>query len=230
MQTLQVRIRLLSRNAPDRDIDATSKVMSEAFYNEISTRVFLGGHLELTSDFVSAIVKAGIVGGEVYVAEDNFGKIIGASVWFPPGHEFLDSEEQAKAGYNQFMEKLNNAHRDMLRWWTKYFGPLADEFVKKTFGDPHYGSKCWYLYLIGVQPVCQRRGVGTALVNDCEARIRARSTSDKLSSTIALGATTQRTFDFYQKRHFVEKGRFDVESVEELKETMTMRFYTKLVH
>ncbi|KLO11092.1 hypothetical protein SCHPADRAFT_942348 [Schizopora paradoxa] len=189
--------------------------------------IYLGGHRELTLEFVSSVVKAGVIGGEVYVAEDTSGVIVGASVWFTPGQDFLDSEEQRSAGYDKIMAKLAETSPKMSAWWTEYFNRHAAETFKNAFGDSHYGVNCWHLYLVGVQPSLQRRGIATALMDDAEARIRAHPESNEHARTIILGTSTDGKF--YEKRGFTKKGEFDVKSIEELNEPLTTRYYSKIV-
>lgn len=37
------------------------------------------------------MVKAGLIGGEVYVAEDSSGSVVGSAIWFGPDQELLDT-------------------------------------------------------------------------------------------------------------------------------------------
>lgn len=49
----------------------------------------MGGHKELLFNLELSVIKAGLIGGEVYVAEDVRGNIIGSIVWFGPGQDLL---------------------------------------------------------------------------------------------------------------------------------------------
>lgn len=53
----------------------------------------LGGHTELQPAMNRALVKAGLVGGKVYIAEMNQDEvdheIVGTAVWFGPGEGLM---------------------------------------------------------------------------------------------------------------------------------------------
>ncbi|KAJ7769566.1 hypothetical protein DFH07DRAFT_683793, partial [Mycena maculata] len=110
-------------------------------------------------------VVAGLLGGEVYVAEtvepDNRSKIIGCAVWFGPGHSLYDIEVQQIFSLGPLMasfdEKLQN-------WWHTDFLPKYDAFVTAVLGE---GTKhnSWHLQTLGVDPEYQRKGAARLLVN-----------------------------------------------------------------
>ena len=64
-------------------IDSTSV---DTFFNFL-----VAGHKQLFYEMQLALVKAGLIGGQVYLAEDASGAAIGSTVWFGPGQELLDS-------------------------------------------------------------------------------------------------------------------------------------------
>lgn len=50
----------------------------------------VGGELHLSTNLWRAFIKAGLLGGEVYVAGvDSDVRVDGVAVWFAPGKEFL---------------------------------------------------------------------------------------------------------------------------------------------
>lgn len=63
------------------------------YLNNIDTlySFLVGGHKELLFEIQHALIKAGIVGGKVYVAEDASDTIVGAAILFGPGQELLNS-------------------------------------------------------------------------------------------------------------------------------------------
>ena len=48
----------------------------------------IGRDPELVVPFVNAVLLAGTIEGEIHVAEDANGTIVGGAVWFGPGAEF----------------------------------------------------------------------------------------------------------------------------------------------
>ena len=54
------------------------------------TNVVTNGDVEFFGDFHRSTVVAGLLGGEVYVAENASQDIVGVAVWFGPGREMFD--------------------------------------------------------------------------------------------------------------------------------------------
>ncbi|KAJ7703880.1 hypothetical protein B0H17DRAFT_1003148 [Mycena rosella] len=112
--------------------------------------------------WVSTVV-AGLLGGEVYVAETNDAerKIIGCAVWFGPGHSMYDTEEQQKHALGPLMASFDDK---LQHWWHAVFLPKYDNFVTSVLGvDMKHNS--WHLQTLGVDPGYQRKGAATLLVN-----------------------------------------------------------------
>lgn len=51
-------------------------------------KMTIGRDPELVVPFVNAVLLAGTIEGEIHVAEDANGTIVGGAVWFGPGSEF----------------------------------------------------------------------------------------------------------------------------------------------
>lgn len=69
---------------------------------------------------LESVIKAGLIGGAVYVAETSEDGAVGGAVWFGPGQELLEDEDQAAAGFNGFMETLGGRYPEMVPWWMDY--------------------------------------------------------------------------------------------------------------
>ena len=82
--------------------------------------MIIGNLPDLLSVELEAVVRAGLVGGEVFVAETPEDGAIGATIWFGPGQELLEYEEQASVGFNKFMETLGGRYPEMVPWWMEY--------------------------------------------------------------------------------------------------------------
>jgi len=54
----------------------------------------VGGDESLKDPIFRAILRAGELAGEVYLATDNSSnKVVGVAVWFPPGRTLFDSSD-----------------------------------------------------------------------------------------------------------------------------------------
>ncbi|KAJ6543328.1 hypothetical protein B0H10DRAFT_2389749 [Mycena sp. CBHHK59/15] len=143
------------------EIGAIEQVLSKAFNSDLFTTVVTahdpkGTDSSHVGPFWKSTVVAGLLGGEVYVAEttDPQKKIVGCAVWFGPGHN-LFSEEQQKFALGPLMAAFNE---DLQQWWHADFLPQYDAFVASTLGE---GTKhnSWHLQTLGVAPEYQRKHV-----------------------------------------------------------------------
>lgn len=50
-----------------------------------------GGDLTLIGHMVRAMICAATLGGEIYVATEHPGEVVGYAVWMPPGQELLST-------------------------------------------------------------------------------------------------------------------------------------------
>ncbi|KAJ7648378.1 hypothetical protein DFH06DRAFT_1210086 [Mycena polygramma] len=140
--------------ATDQETAKATAVLCEAFGWRFFTDA-LNGDPNLVPEILGAYLKAGLVGGQVYFAENASKEIVGVAVWFQPGHRALGTEEQQAAGWDSLMAKLPKKY---CSWWSYFLGFLYNEFVEETLG-PGVILKSFHLQLIGVHPDYQRRGI-----------------------------------------------------------------------
>ncbi|KAJ7107806.1 hypothetical protein C8R44DRAFT_680563 [Mycena epipterygia] len=145
-------------------------VLTKAFTEDHFTAVVTGhdphapvtNTSHITALWVSTVV-AGLLGGEVYVAEtdDAAKKIIGCAVWFGPGHTLYDTQEQQQYALGPLMASLD---ANVQKWWGEVFLPKYDVFVDSALGA---GVKhnSWHLQTLGVDPEYRQKGAATLLVN-----------------------------------------------------------------
>jgi ribosomal protein S18 acetylase RimI-like enzyme len=81
-------------------------------------------------------------------------------------------------------------------------GPIAVAFA----APERMTSGTWNLYLIAVQPECQSRGVGAALVRHVEQALAARGARVLLVETSGLPVFA-RTRAFYRREGYAEEAR-----------------------
>ncbi|KAJ7107817.1 hypothetical protein C8R44DRAFT_804263 [Mycena epipterygia] len=145
-------------------------VLTKAFTEDHFTAVVTGHDphapvtdtSHITALWVSTVV-AGLLGGEVYVAEtdDAAKKIIGCAVWFGPGHTLYDTQEQQQYALGPLMASLD---ANVQKWWGEVFLPKYGTFVDSALGA---GVKhnSWHLQTLGVDPEYRQKGAATLLVN-----------------------------------------------------------------
>ncbi|KAK7043383.1 N-acetyltransferase domain-containing protein [Favolaschia claudopus] len=163
------------KNLPEmRDVE---KVLVRAFSEDIFAAVVTGHDPQIPSNmnerlgsFFMSNVIAGLMGGEVYVAEAlDTQEIIGCAVWFGPGRAMFDSEDQQEHALKPFMSALGS---ELETWWIDYFLPAYDAFVDSVLGK---GTKlgAWHLQLLGVDPAYHRQGAARLLLETVIKRAHA---------------------------------------------------------
>jgi len=216
------RIFELSKHAPDSVVEAAVQACVDAFDGDrFVATCFLGGydgHIKEPSQLPAlnrALVKAGVVGGKVFVARSidrshgdgsadetttssNFenGPIVGTAVWFPPGSRFLDSTEQKEAGWNEFFDGLDSTAKT---WWSYFFT------IDPVF-DNYYRTKAWWLNWIGVRKDYQRRGIGSALITRAREEALADRHAKPENLRLCLNTNTPEDVEFYESNGFVVHG------------------------
>jgi ribosomal protein S18 acetylase RimI-like enzyme len=176
MSTVEVRA------ATDRDEQAVVDVITLAFATDPMARwsfpdpaVYLG----VMPDVVRAFGGRGFEHGTVHLA----GNGAAAAMWLPPGVQ-PDSERLAALVGQHGPPEQND---DM----TKVFEQM-EQF--------HPSGSCWYLPLIGVDPVCQGRGYGSALLRHALERC------DRDGLPAYLESSNPRNVPLYERHGFVALG------------------------
>ncbi|ESK88655.1 acetyltransferase [Moniliophthora roreri MCA 2997] len=171
-------VRLLE-NPNDQQVKEIVKVFHEA--NKRKFFLFALKDESLVEPFIEAMVRGTVIGGQLYVVETPDG-IVGATLWFGPGQISLGSEEQRQAGWNQLMEKLDDATR---RWFVDVFlASSLHDVPDKLYGQG--GQKAAYhLQLFGVLPQCQGKGYGKALLHHVEEKAKSEGV-DVVLETVGL--------------------------------------------
>ncbi|KAJ7703883.1 hypothetical protein B0H17DRAFT_1326670 [Mycena rosella] len=164
------------------EIHNVESVLSKAFTGDRFTAVVTGHGLSETDTshigpFWLTTVVAGLLGGEVYVAEtnDTERKIIGCAVWFGPGHSLYDTEAQQQHSLVPLMAMFDDK---LQHWWHTVFLPTYDNMVASGIG-PDTKHNSWHLQTLGVDLQYRRKGAATLLLNTVIKK--AKLAGDKLS-------------------------------------------------
>ena len=139
-------------------------------------------YLEHFPEFVGAFGGRAFAYGSAYYTED----FLGAALWLPPSVE-ADAE--------RFVELIQRSVDE-----------AKQRIVFETLQQMeafHPTEPCWYLAMIGVDPVHQRRGLGSALMrevlDDC----------DRQNLPAYLESTNPRNLTLYERHGFHRLGIID---------------------
>ncbi|KAF8220607.1 hypothetical protein L208DRAFT_1416403 [Tricholoma matsutake] len=153
---------------------------------------------ELLRELNRAQLLAGKLAGEIYIAEDLNGHIIGGIIWFGPGREIYDSEDQRHLALAPLIEKMPKVTRE----WHGSVSKVMADFKKSAFGDA--ARTQWYLQRVGVLLEWQGKGVGTALIEE----VRKKNVGPGMS--VVLQAVEPHNFAYYMHLGFVQQGSIEL--------------------
>ncbi|EIM79542.1 uncharacterized protein STEHIDRAFT_116446 [Stereum hirsutum FP-91666 SS1] len=195
------------------DLNRAEKVLNEAFADEHAFKAIVGrkSFAQLLTANNRAQLLACSLAGEIYVAEDDAGRMIGVALWFGPGRDIYDreqrrlilvfhaSEDQRSIALNPFLAQLPHD----VRQWTIQSMPRMKAFQEQVFGKGNTRSQ-WYLQRIGIIPDRQGEGIGTELLDMVRDKAGRRC--------VLVEATDDETCEFYEAMKFEERGDLDMEA------------------
>ncbi|KIM38174.1 hypothetical protein M413DRAFT_247359 [Hebeloma cylindrosporum] len=155
-----------------------------------------GGDVSLMKLQALAMLRAGALAGEYYIATNPAGEQIGYTLWMPPGQEMFSTDEQRKLGFAEFMNRLPQEGKDYFA--TTYLARLPG-FVTSKLG-PTGKLDSWWLHMAMVRRDYQKKGVVRSLINlVCE---KAAETG----GTLACATTSHENVPVYRAIGFTHLG------------------------
>ncbi|EJD50826.1 hypothetical protein AURDEDRAFT_159969 [Auricularia subglabra TFB-10046 SS5] len=184
------------RLAPEPgDIDSAVELLAEAFEKDPVMAPCLGGEMHLSANLWRGFIRAGMAGGEVYVAGlDSETSVDGIAIWFPPGSEFLGTEEQQDVWQEMFGKYLN---ADAKLFWEQNYEATCNDVLDRVLAkDKHHSM--WHLQILGTRVSAQRRGIARALIEHMTERSKDEG--------MRLETFTELNITIYHHLQFVSEG------------------------
>jgi len=172
--------------ATEADQQAVIDVITLAFSSDPMARWALPDpvtYLAVMPDLARAFGGNGFAHGTAHLVEGG----LAAAMWLPPG---VDPDADRLIGLSQ-----KHVPQDRL-------GDMMQVFEK--MGAFHPPEPCWYLPLIGVDPTCQGRGYGSALLRYATDRC------DRDGVAAYLESSNPRNIPLYQRHGFEIIGSIQV--------------------
>jgi GNAT superfamily N-acetyltransferase len=171
---------------PDSQIPAAAATLARAFQNDPLMAYTIPDPAErarLLPDVYAPMLRFGFLAGEVHATADAPD---GVALWLPPNAKW--TRENIEASGMHLLANLigNDAYQ-------RYREVVGREWQAR---ERDMTEACWYLLLLGVEPSCQRRGLGGALMRP----ILERADADQLACY--LETENQRNVAFYTKQGF----------------------------
>jgi GNAT superfamily N-acetyltransferase len=171
---------------PDSQISAAAAMLARAFHDDPLMGYTIPDPAEraqLLPAVYAPMIRFGFLAGEVYAAADP---PEGVALWLPPNAKWTRENIEASG-----MHLLASVIGDDA--YQRYREVVGREWRARERDMP---EACWYLLLLGVEPSCQRRGLGGALMRP----ILERAGAERLACY--LETENQRNVAFYMKQGF----------------------------
>ncbi|KAA1473736.1 hypothetical protein DENSPDRAFT_840216 [Dentipellis sp. KUC8613] len=181
-------------------INECTTIFTELMKDDIAIISLCGGDPSLLPLMSGAMLRAGARFGEFYTATSTEpeaqGRVVGYTMWMPPGRDLFDSEEQRKMGLTEFMERMPEAGKE---YYKSIYMVEWPKFVNKVLG-PTGKTDSWWMHMAMVRPEYQKQGIATALMKP----VRDKATRNK--ETLAWSTTSELNVRIYLSMDAELKG------------------------
>ncbi|KAH6896135.1 hypothetical protein BKA70DRAFT_786500 [Coprinopsis sp. MPI-PUGE-AT-0042] len=183
-------------NPTDEEIEVSVDLFVDLMSEDRSVQSLVGSNAALIPLMIRAMLWAGALEGEYYIATDEAGNFAGYSMWMPPGRDLFGTDAQRALGLNDFMEGLSDSTKD---YWKNTYIANFPGFVQEQMG-PTGKTDAWWLHQAMVRKEFQRQGVAKALIE--VVLKRARDNRETLGTT----TTSDENISVYTALNFKHKA------------------------
>jgi len=170
----------------DAQIPAAAATLARAFHDDPLMLYAIPDPAErarLLPEVYARMVRFGTLAGEVYVTA---GALDGVALWLPPNAKWTRENIEA-SGMHQMSGLIGDDA------YQRYREVVGREWQAR---ERDMTGACWYLFLLGVEPSRQRRGLGGAMMRPVLERARVEQVACYLETE------NQRNVAFYLKQGF----------------------------
>ena len=170
----------------ESQVPAAAQMLARAFHDDPLMRYTIPDPDErarLLPAMYATMIRFGMLAGEVYAASDA---PEGVAIWMPPDAKWTRENMEASGMYRTATLIGDEAYH-------RYRDVVSREWQARLREIPGTG---WYLFILGVEPRVQRRGLGGALMRPVLER------ADAELAVCYLETENERNVAFYLKQGF----------------------------
>jgi GNAT superfamily N-acetyltransferase len=170
----------------ESQISAAAATLARAFHDDplmIYTIPEPAERARLLPEVYARMIRFGLLAGEVHTTA---GAVEGAAIWMPPNAKWTRKSLEASGMYELASLIGNDAYQ-------RYRDVVGREWQAR---ERDMTDACWYLFILGVEPRVQRRGLGGALMRPVVER------ADAEQLACYLETENERNVAFYLKQGF----------------------------
>ncbi|KAF9545035.1 acyl-CoA N-acyltransferase [Agrocybe pediades] len=164
------------KDIEDPRIEEAVKLLVIVFKDDPISMAFNGGCPSKYADIIyRAILRATVISGQLHIAVNDDGLLVGTACWFPPGVDCFSDDVQQEQGAKQFFELLAEDNPPLLDWWLTKCLPANSDFANSILAksaDENVKLDNWTLYSFAVHPEYRRRGIGRQLITVGEVQAK----------------------------------------------------------
>ncbi|KAI0095203.1 hypothetical protein BDY19DRAFT_916754 [Irpex rosettiformis] len=152
--------------------------------------------MSLKEELFTAIIKATLLEGRIYVVESG-GEIATMCLVFRKPASLFGSEAQKALGFTEVFEKLDPKTQ---HWWkNQYPAQMAEK--EKTIISQEEWDKMWYFSMVATDPKHQNKGFASHLMNTFFDEV------NKNGDIFGLSTGSEVNVPKYETMGFKERGR-----------------------
>ncbi|MFZ0658892.1 MAG: GNAT family N-acetyltransferase, partial [Candidatus Binataceae bacterium] len=173
---------------PESQISAAAATLARAFHDDplmVYTIPDPADRARMLPGVYAPMIRFGFLAGEIY-ATASADAPEGVALWLPPNAKWTRENIEA-SGMHLLTNLIGNEA------YQRYREVVGREWQARERDMP---EACWYLLLLGVEPGCQRRGLGGALMRPILQR------ADAVRLACYLETEKERNVAFYMKQGF----------------------------
>ncbi|KZV66624.1 hypothetical protein PENSPDRAFT_654763 [Peniophora sp. CONT] len=193
------RLVKLLDSASEGDVGRLVDLLLDGFPEDDPTKIgLLGGKLDLKEEYFTAMVRAALLEGDVWVVEID-GQWVTIGLWFKWPNILFTTDAQKDLGFNEVFKKFSP---ETQHWWKVEYGEQVDVWLKqKTISEEEWG-RMWYCSALATRSAHQSKGHATALVNRVLSEVH-----NQANGILGLGTGSETNVAKYKSMGFKERGR-----------------------
>ncbi|KZV69785.1 hypothetical protein PENSPDRAFT_753078 [Peniophora sp. CONT] len=156
----------------------------------------LGGDMSLKNEHFTAMIRATLLEGKVYVVECD-SRVVSVALWFRKPMGLYKTEAQRVVGFNNLFKKFPD---DIQHWWTVDYPRQMETYQKSIYSQQEW-DRMWYCNLMATDVNHQRRGHATFLMSKLTDQVR------KAGELLGLSTGVEGTVQAYESMGYEERGR-----------------------
>ncbi|KAI0347947.1 hypothetical protein BDW22DRAFT_1424186 [Trametopsis cervina] len=162
----------------------------------------LGGDMSLKDELLTAMFRATLLEGRVYMVETE-GEVATICLLFRKPNSLFATETQRDLGFTEFFSKLSPETQN---WWTHDYPAQMAEKEREIISQEEW-DKMWYFSLVVTAPKYQGQGFASFFMDKFAEETQNRG--EVLGLSTGLEVNVQK----YESMKFRERGRITMKTV-----------------